>query len=228
MGLQGGESGPKGGPHWEIELRRAWQVRLPASCRRLLPPPAEAHCRLPSSPMQFLALSGAIVWLVLCTWMFHGALEVQLSSSSSSEMQLAAPADRPCEGLFKAWCEQRVDSARAAAVKAGMLHAWKGYKAFAWGADEIHPQSKTAKTDIMVGGPAPFATAAGCGCCPRRWATPLPGRLLCPHPVMRSACLSSRLPACLQGGIGASGMGVSIVDALSTLKVMGLHKEFAE
>jgi hypothetical protein len=170
-----------------------------------------------------LALSGAIVWLVLCTWMFHGALEVQLSSSSTSEMQLEAPTDRPCEGLFKAWCEQRVDSARAAAVKAGMLHAWKGYKAFAWGADEIHPQSKTAKTDIMVGAlGALSAAAAGCEWCALRRATPLLDCLQ--NPIL--CCAPS--PDCLQGGIGASGMGVSIVDALSTLKVMGLNTEFAE
>jgi hypothetical protein len=32
----------------------------------------------------------------------------------------------------------------------------------------------------------------------------------------------------LQGGAGISGLGVSIVDALSTLKVMGLHQEFDE
>lgn len=36
------------------------------------------------------------------------------------------------------------------------------------------------------------------------------------------------LPCLLQGGAGVQGMGVSMVDALSTLKVMGLHKEFAE
>lgn len=32
----------------------------------------------------------------------------------------------------------------------------------------------------------------------------------------------------LQGGAGAKGMGVSIVDALSTLKLMGLDREFDE
>ena len=184
-------------------------------------PPAPSAVASPQSPppspaLQFLALSGAIVWLVLCTWMFHGALEVQLSASSTSEMHLAAPSERPCEGLFKAWCEQRVDSSRAAAVKAGMLHAWKGYKAFAWGADEIHPQSKTAKTDIMVGGPP-----QGAGAAPASTPAAPPAN---PQRVLISLCL----PACLQGGIGASGMGVSIVDALSTLKVMGLNQEFAE
>ena len=37
-------------------------------------------------------------------------------------------------------------------------------------------------------------------------------------------------PVCawLQGGAGIQGMGVSMVDALSTLKVMGLEEEFKQ
>ncbi len=35
-------------------------------------------------------------------------------------------------------------------------------------------------------------------------------------------------PSAVQGGAGVSGMGVSMVDALSTLKIMGLHEEFKE
>ena len=34
--------------------------------------------------------------------------------------------------------------------------------------------------------------------------------------------------AALQGGAGIKGMGVSLVDALSTLKIMGLEREFKE
>ena len=32
----------------------------------------------------------------------------------------------------------------------------------------------------------------------------------------------------LQGGAGIQGMGVSMVDALSTLKIMGLEEEFQQ
>lgn len=103
--------------------------------------------------MQGLLLVSAVAWLALCTWMFHGMLEVQLTVSGADEA-LEAPTERDCSGLwlFKGWCERRVDALRAEAVREGMQHAWAGYKAFAWGADEIHPKSKTAKTDIMVGG----------------------------------------------------------------------------
>ncbi|KAI7835449.1 hypothetical protein COHA_010654 [Chlorella ohadii] len=107
-------------------------------------------------------------------------LEVQLTVSGAEEA-LEAPTERDCSGLwlFRGWCERRVDALRAEAVREGMQHAWAGYKAFAWGADEIHPKSKTAKTDIM-------------------------------------------------GGAGIQGMGVSMVDALSTLKIMGLEEEFQQ
>ncbi|KAL4437567.1 hypothetical protein ABPG77_003548 [Micractinium sp. CCAP 211/92] len=113
--------------------------------------------------------------------MFHGVLEVQMTVGSSAEVSDLPPTERTCESywLLRSWCEQRVAWYRADAVRQGMMHAWAGYKAFAWGADEIHPKSKTAKTDIM-------------------------------------------------GGAGIRGMGVSLVDALSTLKVMGLDEQFKE
>jgi hypothetical protein len=97
-----------------------------------------------------VVLVAAAFWLFFCTYMFHGVLEGQLSLSDSAEVRQVAPTERECGGWARSWCEQRVAQHRAAAVRKGMQHAWAGYKAYAWGADEIHPQSKTAKTDIMV------------------------------------------------------------------------------
>ena len=111
---------------------------------------AAAHLASLRSRPQGVLLSTALAWLVLCTWMFHGALEMQLTVGEGTDEALAPPAERECTGIFARWCEQRVAAVRADAVRAGMQHAWAGYKAFAWGADEIHPQSKTAKTGIRV------------------------------------------------------------------------------
>lgn len=64
--------------------------------------------------------------------------------------------------------------------------------------------------------------------------------LPCSSPSSSSAMVLGQLclripaatpPACgppLQGGAGIRGMGVSLVDALSTLKVMGLDQQFKE
>ncbi|PSC71105.1 mannosyl-oligosaccharide 1,2-alpha-mannosidase MNS1-like [Micractinium conductrix] len=135
--------------------------------------------RAPRTP-QALLVGAALGWLVFCTWMFHGVLEVQLRVGSTTGVSDVPPSERRCTSwLLQGWCQRRVAQYRAQAVRQGMQHAWAGYKAFAWGADEIHPKSKTAKTDIM-------------------------------------------------GGAGIKGMGVSMVDALSTLKVMGLHEQFQE
>lgn len=49
-----------------------------------------------------------------------------------------------------------------------------------------------------------------------------------PHRPHRSCCPALLPLPPAQGGAGIAGMGVSMVDALSTLKVMGLDKEFAE
>ena len=111
------------------------------------PAPLRPHARLPP---QTLLLAAAATWLLFCTYMFHGVLEVQLSVSDTPEAQEVPPTERKCGGLFRSWCEQRVAQYRAQAVRQGMQHAWAGYKAYAWGADEIHPKSKSAKTDIMV------------------------------------------------------------------------------
>lgn len=129
----------------------AWTA--PTRCCRLLTA-AAAACRLPPAwdPLQVVLLSAAAAWLVFCTWMFHGMLEVQMSVGNSAEVTDVPPTDRTCNSwLLRTWCEKRVARFRAEAVRQGMLHAWSGYKAFAWGADEIHPKSKSAKTDIMVG-----------------------------------------------------------------------------
>lgn len=96
--------------------------------------------------MPILVLAGT--WLILCAWVFHGVLEVRD----------APPTERHCTGwLLRTWCEERVARFRAEAVRQGMLHAWRGYKAFAWGADEIHPESKTAKSSIRVGRAMPMS-----------------------------------------------------------------------
>lgn len=47
-------------------------------------------------------------------------------------------------------------------------------------------------------------------------------------PACHLPCLPTTLALHLQGGAGIRGMGVSLVDALSTLKVMGLNDEFQE
>lgn len=120
------------------------------------PPTAAVVVQRPSSCLppapQVLLVSAAAAWLIFCTWMFHGVLEVQMTVGSSVEVSDLPPTERSCDSylLLHWWCEQRVAWYRAQAVRHGMMHAWAGYKAFAWGADEIHPKSKTAKTDIMV------------------------------------------------------------------------------
>jgi hypothetical protein len=164
--------------------------------------------------MQAFILLVAAAWLLFCTYMFHGVLEVQLNISDNAGAQEVPPTERQCSGLFASWCERHVAQYRAEAVRQGMMHAWQGYKSYAWGADEIHPKSKTAKTDIMVRSVA--APQACLHITKQAWA---------------HVCVSP-MPLCLrlllQGGAGISGMGVSMVDALSTLKVMQLDQEFKE
>ncbi|KAL4857147.1 Mannosyl-oligosaccharide 1 [Chlorella vulgaris] len=138
-----------------------------------------AMFRRSRAPRRACILLMAAAWLLFCTYMFHGVLDVQLNISDNAGAQEVPPTERQCSGLFASFCERHVAQYRAEAVRQGMMHAWQGYKSYAWGADEIHPKSKTAKTDIM-------------------------------------------------GGAGISGMGVSMVDALSTLKVMQLDQEFKE
>ena len=43
------------------------------------------------------------------------------------------------------------DSNRRAAVRQSMIHAWHGYETYAWGADELQPESKTGKFGVMGG-----------------------------------------------------------------------------
>jgi len=38
---------------------------------------------------------------------------------------------------------------RLKAVQSGFVHAWKGYKKFAWGKDSLHPVSKTGSDDFL-------------------------------------------------------------------------------
>lgn len=119
-----------------------------------------------------LVVAGA--WLVLCTMAFHGVLELQLTMSGGLDSDLT---DRECTGLLHRHCVDRLAIERAKSVRDGMLHAWEGYKAFAWGADEIHPKSKTAKTDIMVllgwGGVGCDACCWRWWCCDDGWQCPL-------------------------------------------------------
>ena len=171
---------------------------------------------------------------MFCTWMFHGVLEVQLRVGSTTGVSDVPPSERRCTSwLLQGWCQRRVAQYRAQAVRQGMQHAWAGYKAFAWGADEIHPKSKTAKTDIMVGA-GRSGGIRSCGCCMVCTA-----HHACQRMDPRAGAQQALLPAHsappvaarflrLQGGAGIKGMGVSMVDALSTLKVMGLHEQFQE
>lgn len=70
------------------------------------------------------------------------------------------------------------DLERAQVVRNAMRHAWHGYEKYAWGADELRPESKEGKFGVL-------------------------------------------------GGMnGFNGLGASIIDAMSTLHVMGLHEEF--
>ena len=67
---------------------------------------------------------------------------------------------------------------RVDAVRNAMAHAWHGYEKYAWGADELQPDSKQGKFGVL-------------------------------------------------GGLGGfSGLGASIVDAMSTLHLMGFNEEF--
>ena len=81
----------------------------------------------------------------------------------------------------QAWSQPDVgleDPDRVQAVRGAMEHAWRGYETYAWGADELQPESKTGKFGVL-------------------------------------------------GGLGGfSGLGASIVDAMSTLHVMGFYDEF--
>lgn len=75
--------------------------------------------------------------------------------------------------------ESNADVGRMKEVKAAMEHAWRGYETYAWGKDELNPQSKKGKLGVL-------------------------------------------------GGMnGFSGFGATMVDAMSTLHLMGLHEEFA-
>ncbi len=56
--------------------------------------------------------------------------------------------------------------------------------------------------------------------CSYTWLASPSSRCACRQPLQASARL--------QGGAGIQGMGVSMVDALSTLKIMGLEEEFQQ
>lgn len=74
--------------------------------------------------------------------------------------------------------ESNADLEKMKVVKEAMAHAWHGYEQYAWGADELRPDSKQGKFGVL-------------------------------------------------GGMnGFQGMGASIVDAMSTLYIMGFQEEF--
>lgn len=74
--------------------------------------------------------------------------------------------------------ESNADQERVRGVKEVMEHAWNGYEKYAWGADELQPDSKAGKFGVL-------------------------------------------------GGMdGFRGMGASIVDAMSTLHLMGMQEHF--
>lgn len=79
---------------------------------------------------------------------------------------------------YSSMMESNADVEKMKAVKAAMEHAWKGYETYAWGKDELNPQSKQGKLGVL-------------------------------------------------GGMnGFSGFGATMVDAMSTLYLMGMHEEF--
>lgn len=104
-------------------------------------------------------------------------------------------------GLLSGVCEARAARSRAATVRQAMVHAWAGYRLDAWGANEIHPVSRKGKFEMTVGALA--LCNAKC-CC-----------------ALVVELFDSRVQ-------GFANMSVSLIDAMSTLKLMGLDKEFDE
>ena len=104
---------------------------------------------------------------------------------------------------------------RAAEVREAFQHAWAGYKRFAW--------------VRWVGGAAPVRSLLAV-CAAICTSQPVDARASHqPHPSTQGADglrPVSQQPRIVRGGL--SGMGVTIVDALSTLHLLGLHDDFAQ
>lgn len=119
---------------------------------------ARRHSPL-SSPLPALCIQSVILtaslaaftWVGILAWQ-HGELSEHVRRSRAPPPP-GLPTEQRCDTthvLLRSRCEARVAAARANAVREGMRHAWLGYQAFAWGADEIHPKSQTAKNGIRV------------------------------------------------------------------------------
>lgn len=95
---------------------------------------------------QTVWLAAAVAWILLCTAAFRGSLRRRPPGRRP-----VPPTEQQCSGLLRRWCEARVAAARAEDVRKGMQHAWAGYRAYAWGADELHPKNKSAKAGVLGG-----------------------------------------------------------------------------
>lgn len=124
------------------------------------PPPSSSPQPSPHGPLASPALGPAPA---------HASGAGDTSGTSSETLEHTAPAQRAWQPAFSVLAQKRavgrvgapsgdasvagLDAktlSRRAAVKAAMVHAWGGYKTYAWGTDELRPLSK--KGDAEFGG----------------------------------------------------------------------------
>lgn len=123
-------------------------------------------------PALLLVTSLALSLLVL------GVLQTMLISDNDLFNFESIMLKRAAQAAWELEDTGTADLERAEAIRNAMRHAWHGYEMYAWGADELRPETKEGKFGVL-------------------------------------------------GGMnGFNGLGASIIDAMSTLHVMGLHAEF--
>lgn len=112
----------------------------------------------------------SLLLILFLEYLRGGALEIIVDEEILLERAASAAWQQNDTGF--------ADPERAEAVRNAMRHAWHGYERYAWGADELRPESKQGKFGVL-------------------------------------------------GGMGGfNGLGASVIDAMSTLHIMGLHEEF--
>lgn len=71
---------------------------------------------------------------------------VEADDLDMSNLSVKHPWDHGGKGAHQEFLEA---GDRRNAVKEGFLHAWKGYKTYAWGKDSLHPVSKSGSDDFL-------------------------------------------------------------------------------
>lgn len=99
------------------------------------------------------------------------------------------------------WSDQQ-KAAMAERVRQDFLHAWDGYKQYAWGHDEIKPLSKSY----------------------RDWYS-TPTRTQSPQQTQKRRLLGTPINAARVGGPDGTSLLMTPVDALDTMVLMGLKNE---